>query len=571
MPRSVYRRSTTLTPASQDVAGTQHSGERTPAQCVGRVLKGLCLCATIAIYGIIAGRIYAAEPAADWKSTQQKANTLVAACQFEQAVELLTGFIKVNPQFAPAYEQRAWVTLDWLDLRDELSLTDIPLRQRSFSDPASGLGNIDPPVEARRILLNDRFIEKYIPPAELKSVQQDLAECRKLAGKTFDDRPIESFIAEYVGDLDRAQQLLGTRCKDGTAKPREYLTQMRLSRVRGDVRGGLAAAEAAWKYPETRNQAASRKINLLRSQNRNREASDFFNLWEDTSPRDVRFLNVRTAISLEKTQVFKDFAQLNSLAPGEASLYYALSVRDIQINNDGKSCLTHLSQAVECSPNSLIPYYARCYMKLKLGDLKGALADANSAIQCNPDFDLSYQARSRVLTKMGDSEAAHADDLRRVWLKQLYTLHAAYKAKPENPETSYELGRHYANGEDWNMAVRALTTSLKKAPKNVNARQARSQVFVAIGKLDQALADADAAIAAAPDPAGFALRGDIFARRQDWDKAVKDYERSKLLDDRMEQALRKRAAWHNAAGRVEQAKADLERAGQASQASFVVP
>ena len=39
----------------------------------------------------------------------------------------------------------------------------------------------------------------------------------------------------------------------------------------------------------------------------------------------------------------------------------------------------------------------------------------------------------------------------------------------------------------------------------------------------------------------------------------------------MEQALRKRAAWHSAAGRVEQAKADLERAGQVSQASFVVP
>ena len=333
----------------------------------------------------------------------------------------------------------------------------------------------------------------------------------------------------------------------------------------------LAAADEAWKYPETRNQAASRKISLLRSQNRNREASDFFDLWEDTSPRDVRFLNVRTAISLDKAHVFKDFAQLITLAPGEASLYYALSVRDIQINNDGKSCLTHLNQAVERSPNSLIPYYARCFVRLKQGDLKGALADANSAIQCNPDFDLSYQARSRVLNKMGDTDAAYADDRRRVWLKQLYNVHAAYKAKPENPETSYELGRHYANGEDWNMAIRSLTISLKNSPKNVKALLARSQAFVAIGKLDQALADADAAIAVAPDPAGFSLRGDIFVRRQDWDKAVKDYERSKLLDDRMEQALRKRAAWHSAAGRVEQAKADLERAGQVSQASFVVP
>ena len=564
MPRSAHRKSTNLTIAFQVVMSTR-------ARKTRRILQVFCLGATIAFHGITVGRIQGAEPVADWKSTQQKVNTLVTACQFEQAVGLLTEFIKSNPQFAPAYEQRAWVTLDWLDLRDELSLTDVPLRQRSFSDPATGLGNIDPPVEARRILLNDRFVEKYAPPKELKAVQQDLAECRKLGGKAFDDRAIESFIAEYIGDLDRAQQLLGTRCKDGTAKPREYLTQMRLSRTRGDIRGGLAAADEAWKYPETRNQAASRKISLLRSQNRNREASDFFDLWEDTSPRDVRFLNVRTAISLDKAHVFKDFAQLITLAPGEASLYYALSVRDIQINNDGKSCLTHLNQAVERSPNSLIPYYARCFVRLKQGDLKGALADANSAIQCNPDFDLSYQARSRVLNKMGDTDAAYADDRRRVWLKQLYNVHAAYKAKPENPETSYELGRHYANGEDWNMAIRSLTISLKKSPKNVKALLARSQALVAIGKLDQALADADAAIAVAPDPAGFSLRGDIFVRRQDWDKAVKDYERSKLLDDRMEQALRKRAAWHSAAGRVEQAKADLERAGQVSQASFVVP
>lgn len=564
MPRSAHRKSTNLTIAFQVVMSTR-------ARKTRRILQVFCLGATIAFHGITVGRIQGAEPVADWKSTQQKVNTLVTACQFEQAVGLLTEFIKSNPQFAPAYEQRAWVTLDWLDLRDELSLTDVPLRQRSFSDPATGLGNIDPPMEARRILLNDRFVEKYAPPKELKAVQQDLAECRKLGGKAFDDRAIESFIAEYIGDLDRAQQLLGTRCKDGTAKPREYLTQMRLSRTRGDIRGGLAAADEAWKYPETRNQAASRKISLLRSQNRNREASDFFDLWEDTSPRDVRFLNVRTAISLDKAHVFKDFAQLITLAPGEASLYYALSVRDIQINNDGKSCLTHLNQAVERSPNSLIPYYARCFVRLKQGDLKGALADANSAIQCNPDFDLSYQARSRVLNKMGDTDAAYADDRRRVWLKQLYNVHAAYKAKPENPETSYELGRHYANGEDWNMAIRSLTISLKKSPKNVKALLARSQALVAIGKLDQALADADAAIAVAPDPAGFSLRGDIFVRRQDWDKAVKDYERSKLLDDRMEQALRKRAAWHSAAGRVEQAKADLERAGQVSQASFVVP
>ncbi|MFO1042570.1 MAG: hypothetical protein U0941_12330 [Planctomycetaceae bacterium] len=564
MPRSAHRQSTNLTIAFQVATSTR-------ARKTRRLLQVFCLGATIAFHGITVGRIQGAEPVADWKSTQQKVNTLVTACQFEQAVGLLTEFIKSNPQFAPAYEQRAWVTLDWLDLRDELSLTDVPLRQRSFSDPATGLGNIDPPVEARRILLNDRFVEKYAPPKELKAVQQDLAECRKLGGKAFDDRAIESFIAEYIGDLDRAQQLLGTRCKDGTAKPREYLTQMRLSRTRGDIRGGLAAADEAWKYPETRNQAASRKISLLRSQNRNREASDFFDLWEDTSPRDVRFLNVRTAISLDKAHVFKDFAQLIALAPGEASLYYALSVRDIQINNDGKSCLTHLNQAVERSPNSLIPYYARCFVRLKQGDLKGALADANFAIQCNPDFDLSYQARSRVLNKMGDTDAAYADDRRRVWLKQLYNVHAAYKAKPENPETSYELGRHYANGEDWNMAIRSLTISLKKSPKNVKALLARSQALVAIGKLDQALADADAAIAVAPDPAGFSLRGDIFVRRQDWDKAVKDYERSKLLDDRMEQALRKRAAWHSAAGRVEQAKADLERAGQVSQASFVVP
>ena len=169
----------------------------------------ICLAALIVILGLDVTVLRAQEPVVDWKTTQQQSAALVSQCQFDQAIGVLSAFIKTNPKFAPAYEQRIWVVLDWLDLRDEFSLTDVPLRRRSFSDPATGLGNIDPPEEPRRIFLNDRWTENYVLPMEIKSVQQDLVECRRLAGKSFDERAIEAFLAEFTGNLDRAQELIG--------------------------------------------------------------------------------------------------------------------------------------------------------------------------------------------------------------------------------------------------------------------------------------------------------------------------------------------------------------------------
>ena len=506
-----------------------------------------------------------------WAKIQQSVAASVAAAQFEKALQLVSDHIKAIPNFAPAYELRAWVKLDWLDLRDDVAMTDLPLRRRTLSDPATGLSNIDPPIEVRRQYLQDRFYEKYAAPAELKSVEEDLAEYRRLTGNRSSGQAIEAFIAEFVGDISRAKELVSTRCSDGTASPREYLTQYRILRAERDIIGALASVEHSQQSPDTRNQAAMHKLSLLRALNRTKQASDFFDSWEDTSQRDVRFLFTRASISLDPKTPIQDLERLVAMMPKEAGFAYSLSVRDVQLRKDMDACMTHLTQAIESNPRSLLPYYARSCLKLRQGDAQGALADANAAIKCSPYFDMSYQVRSRIQQKLNNTEAAHRDDLRRIWLRDLYQLAAKSKAKPNDPELAYSLGRHYARGEDWNRALQSLSACLKQSPKHIQAMRQRTQIYMTLNKVDLALSDANRVVELDTDPANYSLRGDVYAQRKDWDAAVNDYENARCLDDRLEQALRNRSAWHKAAGRLDEATADLERAGSIVRVSFESP
>jgi len=63
-----------------------------------------------------------------------------------------------------------------------------------------------------------------------------------------------------------------------------------------------------------------------------------------------------------------------------------------------------------------------------------------------------------------------------------------------------------------------------------------------------------------PEGASYGVRGDVFAKQQEWDRAIEDYERAKIIDSRLEQTLRQRAKWHQAAGRSDAAKKDTDRA-----------
>jgi len=506
-----------------------------------------------------------------WKTARQEVATLVVDCQFEKAIAQVSDFIKANPGFGPAYEHRAWVTLDWLDLRDEVSLIDVPLRHRAMADPCSGLGNIEPAVEVRRVFVEDWFHLKYVPPAEMKTVQHDLEACRRLMGKEFASEPLEAYMAEFVGNYGRANELINERCQDGTATPREYLIQSRLLRIQGDMNGALTAAGAAWKSPETRSQAGSRAINILRVTQRVKDAQSFLNRWPQAGAGDPRLIYNRMGFTSDPDAIFKDFDVLMAMLPREPGLYYGRATREMQYRKDAEASMAALNHAVALKTKSLLPYYARSCLWAKQDDAKSSLADATTAIECCPYFDMSYQLRAKAYRRIGDVESARRDERYQSWLKQLYELHSKYKRSPENEDVAVELAHHYSRGEEWKPALRTLTQCLKRAPKHIEALRERCQIYLAMGNLDPALADANAIVAITPEPGSFSLRGDVFAQRRDWDKAVRDFERAKCLDDRLEHALRQRAAWHSASGRVEPAKADLEHADRVSQAGFDAP
>jgi tetratricopeptide (TPR) repeat protein len=342
-------------------------------------------------------------------------------------------------------------------------------------------------------------------------------------------------------------------------------------RTLGDMDGALAAADVALKSQETRFQAASRKVNMLRVLKRTEDAAALVERWQKTGSRDPRLLFVRIGLAKDPEVILKDFQALSEMLPREPGFHFGLATRTMQMRKDVEASMIELDRAIEKGSRSLLPYYARCSLWVKKNDAKSALLDATTAVECNPYFNLSYELRSKVYAQLGDAQAAQRDERHAQWLLRLYDLHKKCRLNPENVEAGVALGDHYARGADWTPAVRVLSACLERDPKHANALRRRSQAYLTTGNLDAALADATALVAVSPEPGSYSVRGDVYAKRQDWDRAVQDYERAKSLDGRLEQALRKRAAWHTSKGRVEPAKADLERANQVSTAGFSTP
>lgn len=503
-------------------------------------------------------------PGDAWPTIQKEVNRLTSSGNYKTATKLLSEYISAHPDFGPAYERRAWATMDGLDLRDEISLVDSPLRRRSMGDPAASLGNMDPTYEPRRAFLQEKFQDKYVAPPDLKQVEQDIEAATRLQGSKFDPKPMRAFIAEFTGDIAEARKLIGSRCAKGEATAREYLTFSRIQRAEGDLDGALKSIELALKSPEVRGQALSRKFNMLIVKSQLTPATNLINKWQSEGKPDPRLSNIRIGVLSDKTVAFQEFDRLLAMMPDEGGIYYTRSIRDIQMRGDYKASLEDLNRAVELNPTSIVPVYARSCLHAKEGDPKLAMDDANQVVKLNPYFDLGYQLRSKLSNKLGDSDGARNDKQREAWLKRLYELHAKYKAAPDNADALAAVGEHYARGEDWKSALKALNRALELNPAQPVALRERGGLYGRFKKYDLALADANRLAEISTDPSTYSLRGDVYAGMEDWDSAVKDYERAKSLD-RLPVALRRRAAWHSEAGRSEEANADLALADELSE------
>jgi tetratricopeptide (TPR) repeat protein len=186
-------------------------------------------------------------------------------------------------------------------------------------------------------------------------------------------------------------------------------------------------------------------------------------------------------------------------------------------NDDLKSALSDLNQALRLDPTYARSYVSRCKVYRLMGELDPALADCNQALELKPDYAWAYSERGLVYKDRGEPDKALAD------------FDRATEISPDYP---------------W--------------PYNY-----RGAMFGSLGKLDESLEQFSKAIELFSDPEDQAMvygnRCRTYQLKKDFVLALADCNQAVELDPTLER-YQKRARLYSEAGNYQAAITDYEKA-----------
>lgn len=171
------------------------------------------------------------------------------------------------------------------------------------------------------------------------------------------------------------------------------------------------------------------------------------------------------------------------------------------------AAISSFDEAIAADPTAYLTYYRRATAELSLGKTSAALADLDKLLELNPKFAQAHFSRANVLTKEGvldgASEAIAAflklksGDVKGQELKtrietgtkQLKLLTAASDAVQSGVAKKKDVLKDRqlkAKAED---CTKAAEKVLEVSPNHLDARQRRAECRLALGNIEDAMAD----------------------------------------------------------------------------------
>lgn len=188
------------------------------------------------------------------------------------------------------------------------------------------------------------------------------------------------------------------------------------------------------------------------------------------------------------------------------------------------------------------------------------------AVELEP-LDLRWIGHRRAaLLKMERYSEAQADAGRIEWLTQLQQMTQEVRRSPSSPDGWLRRGRLLMDGGEFAAAVEDLTRVLLLSPKQPAALTARARCWVEVKDSEKAMQDCDEAVAAGAGAEAFSLRGDLWAAKKDYDRALADYGAAQRFDAEVADIFEARAEQQRATGKTAEADADMEQASRIRQA-----
>ena len=214
--------------------------------------------------------------------------------------------------------------------------------------------------------------------------------------------------------------------------------------------------------------------------------------------------------------------------------------------------LAHLDRELGADEHRLhrsVLLYNRAQVHAGLGRLDAALADYTAVIELDPNYAEYHFDRGSILRRLGRPAEALADYRRAIALS------------PPFPEVYYNRADTLLELGDLDGALVDLDYVLELQPDNVDALVNRAGVLLDLGLVDRAAADVEAGFGLDPDGAHlWSLRGRVLEERGAPADAMAAYTTAIGSDATLATAWGLRGALHFAAGDLDAAVADLDRA-----------
>ncbi len=192
---------------------------------------------------------------------------------------------------------------------------------------------------------------------------------------------------------------------------------------------------------------------------------------------------------------------------------------------------TYLNKAIEIDNKFLTAWEFRAIVNDEVGKYEDALADLNHAIELSPNSAKLFIRRGRILEKKGDLNQAVKD------------LHFASNIEPNNKKVWLYLGRVFKNIGEYTKAINFYSQAINIQSSYTEAYIERGQAYAGLKQWDKAEGDFDRAIDVTkyrPEKA-YIARGDYFAERSLYKKAVLDYKIARVKNSTYSKAWFKEA------------------------------
>lgn len=208
---------------------------------------------------------------------------------------------------------------------------------------------------------------------------------------------------------------------------------------------------------------------------------------------------------------------------------------------DFQKAIENFSRCVEIDPNYIKGYNNRGFALMKVGEAERAIADFTFAIEKAPYEVKHYLHRRDAYQALGKLDLANQDQQNAQWVQNILVLTRKLQRDQKNPSLFVERAELFVKNKKYEDAKRDLAEAIKLDNTFAPALVVEATVAMAQDNPDQAIELCTKALEFGENFDANSIRGDAYMALGKLDQAINDYQAAQRFDNTVAMAYWKRA------------------------------